>query len=84
MLTILDYGSQKGGKTRDSLSTIPFSFGTRACPGQALAKLQSKVLLTYILKNIDYKIDDDILENEYISFSNMSQFKLKFTVTKLL
>ena len=34
------------GKTRDPLAYIPFSFGTRSCPGQALAKLEVKVMVS--------------------------------------
>ena len=34
------------GKTRDPLAYIPFSFGIRSCPGQALAKLEVKVMVS--------------------------------------
>ena len=65
---------------RHPKSFIPFGFGPRNCMGQSLAKLEAKVVLSRILTTVDYEIDQDLLDNEYISFSMMSQFQLYGTL----
>ena len=78
-----EYFMTPDGKNRHPLSYIPFSAGLRNCPGQTLARLETKVLLIYFLKNINYTIDEDLLKNEYISFAMVSQFKLKFKINSI-
>ena len=55
---------------------IPFGFGARNCLGQSLAKLETKVILSKILTSIDYEVDQELLDNEDLSFNVYSQFKL--------
>ena len=63
-------------QARHPKSFIPFGFGPRNCMGQSLAKLEAKVVLSRILTTVDYEIDQDLLDNDYVSFSIISQFKL--------
>ena len=44
--------------------------------GQALGKLETKVLLSRILTSVDYEIDQELLNNEDMSLSIFSQYKL--------
>ena len=62
--------------TRHPKSYIPFGFGARNCMGQALGMLETKVLLSRILTSVDYEIDQELLDNEDISFNMFTQFKL--------
>ena len=61
---------------RHPKSFIPFGFGARNWMGQSLAKLEGKVVLSRILTTIDYEIDQDLLENEYVSYNIISHFKV--------
>ena len=55
---------------------IPFGFGARNCLSQSLAKLETKVILSKIITSIDYEVDQELLDNEDLSFNVYSQFKL--------
>ena len=62
---------------RDPRIYIPFSLGIRNCPGQSLAKLELRVILSRILTSIDLEIDKDQLSNNYAKFNMFSQMSLK-------
>ena len=64
-------------EVRDPKSFIPFGFGLRSCAGQTLARLESKVLLSRIITNVEYEIDKEQLENDYVRFALLSNFDLK-------
>ena len=74
------YTSPSTGKSRNSLSFVPFSVGKRACPGQTMARLLQKIALPYFIANIDYEVDQELLDNDKALFNNSSQFDLTFTV----
>lgn len=63
---------------------IPFSFGERNCAGQTIAKLESKVLLSRILTKVEYKIDQDQIDNDYALFNLFSQMHINAKITKKL
>lgn len=65
---------------RDPLSYVPFSLGERTCPGQILAKLESKIVLTRFLARVKYEVDPSLLQNDYCRFNTFSQAKLKITI----
>ena len=44
--------------------------------GQSLGKLETKVVVSRILSSVDFEIDQDLIDNEDISFNVFSQFKL--------
>ena len=50
---------------RHRKSFIPFSFGSRNCLGQTLARLELKVLLSRFLTKVDYEISKKDLENNF-------------------
>ena len=70
------------GKIRDFISYTPFSFGTRSCPGQALAMLEIKLAVVIILSKFSFEIDDELLSNDHAKFPVGSTFKLKWKLTK--
>ena len=72
------------GTQRNPLSLSIFSYGTRACPGQILAMLELKVLVTKLLLSIEYEVDPDQLNNDYARFAMFSNFKLKMKLVKKL
>jgi len=47
----------------DSINNQPFGFGPRACLGQNLAKMKSKILLIELLRNHSLKPFGDITED---------------------
>ena len=68
-------------KPRSPHSFVAFSQGSRSCPGQTLAMLELKVILSYILCKIDYEIDQKMLDRDDIGFAIASNIELEFTVT---
>lgn len=74
------YLSPSTGKARNPLSYIPFSVGKRVCPGQTLARIAQKVNLAYLVKTLDYSVNQSQLEQERILFNNYSQFHLMLTI----
>ena len=64
-------------EARNPKSFIPFGFGLRNCAGQTLARLESKVLLSRIITNVEYEIDKELLESDYARFALLSNFDLK-------
>jgi len=48
----------------DSATFQPFGFGPRACLGQNLIKMESKILLIKLLRNFSIKPSGDVLENK--------------------
>ena len=61
----------------------PFSYGLRNCPGQTLAKLQFKVLLTRIITKCEYELDKEVMDAAISRFSQFDNFKLSGMITKL-
>ena len=55
-------------ESRHPKSYIPFTFGTRNCLGQTLAKLELKVLLCRFLTKFDFEIKDEIMQNDKCRF----------------
>lgn len=72
-------GSER--QPRHSNSFIPFGYGPRSCMGQALGKLETKVVVSRILSSLDIEVDHELLDNECVSFNVFSQFKLRGRVT---
>ena len=69
-------------EVRDPMSYLPFSSGSRPWAGQALAKIESRVILSRILTSVEYEIDQSLLDNETARFNIFSQFKLTGKITK--
>ena len=53
-------------KARSSYAHASFSYGARACPGQTMAMLEIKIIVAYILSNIEYSIDEEIINKDDI------------------
>ena len=71
------------GGLRHPLSFVPFSFGTRGCPGQAFGLLEAKVCVAYVAMKFKFDLD---LEPELqgvsdISFSIGNPFKVCVKLT---
>lgn len=79
-----EYFKTPDGKMRHPYSYLPFSSGARGCPGQSLAKLEAKLLFTYLILNMEYNVNNEQLNNDHISFSLTSQFHLELTISKIL
>lgn len=65
-----------------SFSRRAFSHGKRSCPGQTLAYLEIKIILSYIITMIDYDIDEEFLNRYGIGFGLGAIIKPMFTVNK--
>ena len=65
---------------RHRKSFIPFSFGLRNCPGQTLARLELKVILSRFLAQVDYEISKKDLESNF-KYSVYDTRVMKGTIT---
>jgi len=74
---------EKSTETRHPKSFNPFTFGSRNCVGQTMAKLEAKVVLSRLVSVIDYEIDSELLQNECARFNIISQIKLTGKVLKV-
>ena len=54
---------------RHPKSLAPFTFGSRNCLGQTLAKLEIKVLLCRFLTKLDFEIQDSLLQNDKLRYN---------------
>ena len=70
-------------KSRSSYSHIPFSHGMRSCPGQTFALLQVKIVLIYLLTQVEFSLDSEIMNNNEMGFGMYTTNDLPFTVSKL-
>ena len=43
-------------------SYIPFGFGSRSCPGERLNRIETKMMITMIIKQFDFELDMDVKE----------------------
>ena len=68
-------------ETRDPRSYIPFSLGIRNCAGQALGKLEFKVVLSRLLTVLDIEVSSEQLNNNFCRFGMMSQMHLNCKIT---
>ncbi|CAI2366649.1 unnamed protein product [Moneuplotes crassus] len=76
-----EYFLKPDGDTRSLYAYAPFSFGLRKCPGQILATLELKFLLSRFLCTADIEIPESLLENDYARFALFSNFHLEGKVT---
>jgi cytochrome P450 len=60
--------SKRQGKHTDSYSRRSFSHGLRNCPGQSFAMLEIKVIVAYLVMQLDYDIAEADLNKEGIGF----------------
>ena len=75
--------NNEGKKEPRSANTwLTFSTGLRGCPGQSLAMLEVKIIVTYILLNFEYEVEPELLENDNVGFGLGSHFKLNLKVNK--
>jgi len=72
--------SVKQGKISEVYSRRPFGHGARSCPGQTFGVLEVKALVSYLLPQMNYTVDQKILENEDVGFALGSHFIPQFTV----
>lgn len=77
------YCSPEGDTKRNPTSFIPFNLGIRNCPGQVLGCLEIKVLILTFLSLVDYEVNQDILDNDYVFLNIVSQFDVEFKPTKI-
>ena len=71
------------GKKPHTYSRRSFGHGKRACPGQTLAILKIKIVLTYMLSNFSYDVCDGLLENDGAGFGAGSLIEPMFKINKL-
>jgi cytochrome P450 len=71
------------GKKPHTYSRRSFGHGKRACPGQTLAYLKMRVVLTFLLSKMDYEILDGLIENDGVGFGAGSLIAPRFKITKL-
>ena len=70
-------------KPRSPYAHIPFSQGPRSCPGAAIATLETKIIIIYLLCKTDLTIDQELLDKEGVAFTLGTDFQCEFTVTKI-
>ena len=75
--------SNKTTESRDLISYSPFSIGNRKCPGQALALLEGKVILSYLLFHIECEIPEPLIKDDNVRFCVGSHFKLNIKIKKI-
>ena len=74
---------QKTTKPSDPMSRRTFGFGQRSCPGQTFATLELKVGLSYLVTMIDdFKIPEDVLNNDGAGFGLASKIDTNFKIYK--
>ena len=66
---------------RDPKCYVPFGVGLRNCPGQTLAKLEIKVLLSRFITRIEYELDEEISKNPDMKFNLIQSGVLKGKIT---
>jgi len=69
-------GSSKK-EARHPKAYIPFTFGSRNCPGQALGKLEARVIFSRLLAVIDYEIDEELLKKDFALFNLLANITMK-------
>lgn len=74
--------SKKMGKTPEAYSVRAFSVGNRACPGQSLAMLESKVMLAFFVSFMNWKFTQEDLDNTGFGFGIGTDFHPKVEVTE--
>mmetsp|Transcript_11992 Transcript_11992/g.11999 ORF Transcript_11992/g.11999 Transcript_11992/m.11999 type:complete len:374 (-) Transcript_11992:46-1167(-) len=78
-----EYFKTPSGKNRHPLSYIPFTFGSRTCPGRSLAMLELKVAIVYFMLKFEYQIEEDFLQNPDVTFSIYSPFELHMKINNV-
>ena len=71
-----------GGKSRGTYSFIPFTYGSRGCPGRSFAMLEIRVVLAYLLTHVDFSIIQEYFEKPGIGFGVGSNHEMDFTVMR--
>ena len=67
---------------RDQLSFVAFSNSVRKCPALTFAYLELKTILVYFLSRFEYKVDQELLDNNHVKYAVTSTFPLNMTITK--
>lgn len=70
------------GAVRNPKSWIPFSSGIRTWPGKALAIYEAKAIIARLMYNMEYDIDQDLINNDKVQFQMTSQFHVTGKVTQ--
>lgn len=71
------------GKARRPYSYIPFSYGSRACPGQTFSMLELKVAAAWIMTHFEFSVPDEILNHDGIGWAVCTPYKLNMKITKI-
>ena len=56
-------------EARHPKAWVPFSPGPRTCPGKALAVFETKLVIARMLHQIDYTIDQELLDTDKMRFN---------------
>ena len=70
------------GKMRHPDTLVPFSIGTRVCPGKSLAVFEAKVVISRLLHTIEYEVDQDLWNDGKARFNVHSQFRVHAKILK--
>ena len=70
------------GKPRGTYSYIPFSHGTRGCPGLAFATLQVRVAVGFVCAKLDCEVDPELMQKEGVGFAVRSGFDMHAIFTR--
>lgn len=74
-------GTEK--EMRSPYAYTPFGLNVRNCPGQAIAKIEMKVIVAYLMTMMDYEVDTNTLRNPFAKFGISSQLELPIKITKV-
>ena len=75
--------SRDEGRTPDVYWRRAFSHGARSCPGQSFANLEMRIVIAYMVLNMNFQFEKKDLEHENIGFGMGSHFVPKIKVNKI-
>ncbi|CAI2365712.1 unnamed protein product [Moneuplotes crassus] len=72
--------SMKQDKGKGVFSRRYFGQGIRGCPGQSFGTLELKIMVSYLFPEMDYTVEQELLDNDDIGFGIGTHFKANFEI----
>lgn len=71
------------GKARGPNAMVPFGNGKRACPGQAFAMMEMKIILACFVSHFEYDVKEELLNKVGIGYAIGTADTLPCKIRKL-